>query len=166
MSTPWNNDSIRALERASIRSFMESNRQYLKGRVLDFGCGTHETCQRPQPYRDLVEGEYVGMDKANQYPAPPFDAVMCTQVIQYLKTPRIELMVLRSLLKQGGYLVMTYPTNWDEVESTDLWRFTRAGMETLLESKEFKIVKHERRAEIDLNGFKFALGYGIVAKRA
>lgn len=159
MIEQWNNDSVRVLERSSIRAFMERNRQYLRGRVLDFGAGK-------QPYRDLVEGEYVPLDQGETFPTGTFDCVMCNQVIQYLHDPGHFPVLVHGLLSaRRGYLVMTYPTNWDEVENTDFWRFTKSGMELLLRhSADFEIVSHERRAEINLNGFKFPLGYGLVAR--
>jgi SAM-dependent methyltransferase len=155
----WNNDTVRQLERSSIRSFMERNRQYLKGRVLDFGAGK-------QPYRDLVDGEYVPFE-TNEL-APPrgdFDCIMCNQVIQYIRWPGELLDEFCGLLStRKGHLVMTSPLCWDEVEATDLWRFTKAGMEMLLSRNRWSVLVHERRAEIDLNGFKFPLGYGLVAR--
>lgn len=160
-SNHWNNDSVRVLERSSIRAFMERHRQYLRGRVIDFGAGQ-------QPYRDLVDGEYVPFDQGMASPSGYFDCVMCNQVIQYLDTPQYFLERVHGwLAKRHGCLVMTYPTNWDEIENTDLWRFTRYGMEVLLlRSADFEILAHERRAEINLNGFKFPLGYGLVARAA
>jgi SAM-dependent methyltransferase len=171
--TDWNTHTIRELERASIRSFVERNRQYLKGRVLDFGCGRPGTCAVPQPYRDLVEGEYLGYDLGDRIPVPPFDAILCTQVVQYMEDVPELLRYFHAVLTRfgqddlspSGHLVLTYPTNWDEVESFDLWRFTKTGMEMLLKTAGFKIVTHERRAEIDLGGFKFPLGYGVVAQK-
>lgn len=159
MNEQWNNDSVRVLERSSIRAFMERNRQYLRGRVLDFGAGK-------QPYRDLVEGEYLPFEEGDVLPEEGFDCVMCNQVIQYLVEPRRWLKLFhRWLSPRHGCLLMTYPTNWDEVETTDLWRFTKRGMELLLLlSADFETLSHERRAEINLNGFKFPLGYGLVAR--
>jgi hypothetical protein len=165
MIEQWNNDSVRVLERGSIRAFMERNRQYLRGRVLDFGAGK-------QPYRDLVVGEYVpldqGDDQGDNLPTGYFDCVMCNQVIQYLDAPKYFLQRVHGWLSpRRGCLVMTYPTNWDEVESSDFWRFTKRGMEVLLlQSADFEVISHERRAEINLNGFKFPLGYGLVARAA
>jgi len=157
----WNNDTVRILERASIRKFMEQNRRYLRGRVLDFGAGK-------QPYRDLVDGEYLPIEDGDKFPGrdEAFDCIMCNQVMQYITYPEL---LLRSVFhtylgERQGHLVMTYPTNWDEVETTDLWRFTKAGMEMLLAKSGFAIVAHERRAEIDLHGFKFPLGYGVIAQ--
>ena len=153
----WNNESIRALERASIRAFMKKHRQYLKGRVLDFGAGK-------QPYRDLVEGEYVPHEQGEPIPGTHFDAVMCNQVMQYLDDPAKYLSAFAVLTAPGGHLVMRYPTCWAEVEESDLWRFTKAGMTKLLKDAGFRVLVHERGAEIDLNGFKFPLGYGVVAQ--
>lgn len=161
----WNNDTVRQLDRASIRNFMVKHREYLKGRVLDFGAGKPGTCFQPEPYRDLVSGDYVPHEKGDSLLVGPFDVVMCNQVLQYLADPLEALQWFRSALCEGGHLVMTYATNWDEVEDADLWRFTKAGMERLLALAGFTVVLHERRAEIDLNGFRFPLGYGVVACR-
>lgn len=152
-------DRIRQIERASIRAFLEKHRQYLKGRVLDFGAGE-------QPYRDLVEGEYVPFEKGQDIQAGPFDAVLCTQVVQYLDDVSTFLRWgARAALKPGGHLVMTYPTNWDEVESGDFWRLTRMGMALLLHDTHFTVEVHERRAEVALGNFKFPLGYGVIARK-
>ena len=161
----WDTHSIRELERKSIRDFVGRNRQYLTGRVLDFGAGKLGTCREPQPYRDLVSGEYWPYDLGDDVPTGKFDAVLCTQVVQYVPdVPRL-ISSFWSYLKDGGYLVMTYPTNWDEVEASDLHRFTKSGMERMISDMYLTIVSHERRAEIDLGGFKFPLGYGVVARR-
>lgn len=161
-----NNDTIRALDRSSIRGFMERQRGYLRGRVLDFGCGAPGTCLTPQPYRDLVEGEYVGWDIAAPVPiSGKFNAVMCNQVLQYVANVTDALNSFREWIVPGGYLVMTYATNWDEVEVSDLWRFTKSGMSVLLAQACFTVLRHERRAEVDLNGFKFPIGYGVVAQK-
>jgi SAM-dependent methyltransferase len=156
----WDSGTIRQLERSSIRRFMEANRQYLCGRVLDFGAGT-------QPYKDLVDGEYVPYDKGQLFPTSVgvFDAVMCNQVLEYIPEPTHALQRMKISLKSGGHLVMTYPTNWDEVEPDDLWRFTKAGMDRLMKLVGLDVCIHERRAQVDLGGFIFPLGYGIVARR-
>jgi len=185
----WNASSIRQLERSSIQKFLETCGPYLKGRVLDYGCGQ-------QPYRKLVEsfeGEYHGYDRADHpgsvtegedvgewpFSGSPWDSILCTQVMQFFPTrkrncgdhdvvvsgPGEALMCLHWMLKDGGFLVLTYTTNWDEVEEADHTRFTKTGMEHMLSSIGFEILKHERRAEINLGGFEFPLGYGCVAQR-
>jgi SAM-dependent methyltransferase len=174
-----NGPLIRDCERVSIRGFMTRHRQYLKGRVLDYGSGK-------QPYKDLVEGEYFPYDPA-YHPATyndllmldpsehaPYDAIMCNQVIQYEQEPDYLIDQCATNLKQGGYLVMTYPTNWDEVtgDDDDYFRFTKKGMEYLLANADllekdakFTILHHTLRASISFPGFSFPLGYGVVAQR-
>lgn len=154
---------------------------HLKGRVLDYGCGK-------QPYREIVQaggGEYIPFDRAH-FPAnqsgdvgeEPFattyDAILCTQVIQYAEFPPD---LMRAFKARGRVLVMTYPTNWPEVQDVDLHRFTKAGMTRLLDRAGFTILRHERRGyvydahfpsgrekRITASGFEFALGYGVVAR--
>jgi SAM-dependent methyltransferase len=157
-------DPIRQADITSIRRFMEAYRELLRGRVLDFGAGKEGTCREPQPYRYLVDGEYLPYDVGDKLPEPPFDVIMCNQVMQYLPNPRRQLREFAEWLKpRHGVLILTYGTNWDEVEESDLWRFTKAGMETALRQAGFAVGVHERRAEVVLGNFKFATGYGVVA---
>jgi SAM-dependent methyltransferase len=155
--------TIRDMERASIREYVARNASYLRGRVLDFGAGKPGTCRQPEPYRDLVQGEYFPFDVGDDFPAGPFDAVLMTQVIQYLHDPRQTLSQLEALLRGGGALVITGPTNWAEVEVTDLWRFTRAGIRLLLETAGFRVLDVQQRAEMDIGGFVMSVGWGAVA---
>lgn len=151
-------DSIRRMERASIRVWMEKHRGYLKGRVLDFGAGT-------QPYKDLVDGEYVPHEKGESVAAGEFDAVICNQVIQYLESPGASLTQIAESLRPGGHLLLTYHGCWAEVEESDLWRFTKAGMSQLMGYVGLHVVHHELRAEVVIGNFRFPTGYGVVARK-
>jgi hypothetical protein len=161
-------DCIRQIERRSIREFMESNRTLLRGRVLDYGAGE-------SPYRDLVEGEYIAhhhvplshtMQELAELDAS-VDCIMCNQVVQYVPRPLIMLAMFNALLKKNNsHLVMTFPTNWDEVEVEDLHRFTSSGMRKLLHAAGFSVLRCVRRAEVRIDNFRFPLGYGIVAVKS
>ena len=153
-------DPIRAIERASIRAYVELHQGKLKGRVLDFGAGTG-------PYKDLVTGEYVYIDYEDfieDQEEASFDAFLCTQVIQYTDSYEVFSETC-TYLKPGGFLVLTYPTNWDEVEPSDYTRYTRSGMEKEIEGYGLTILDHTRRAEVRIGNFTFPLGYGLVAQR-
>ena len=154
------NDAIRQIERASIRAFMLKHSSLLKGRVLDFGSGD-------EPYKDLIRGEYVPFEKDHaNFPGGYFDAAICNQVLQYVADPTNTLRwALHASLKAGGHLILTYASNWDEVEKEDLWRFTKMGMEKLLREAGFTILEHELRAKVTVGNFSFPLGYGVVCKR-
>lgn len=152
---------IREIERQSIRDFLQRQQAYLRGRVLDFGCGLPHTCIQPQPYRDLVNGAYVPFDIGYPEPEGVFDAVLLTQVVQYI----LDLPVLLASFQQRTrYLVITYPTHWEEVERTDHWRFTRHGMDTLVTRAGFRVIVHERRWSLPFDDFELAGGYGLVAE--
>lgn len=179
--------NLRDYERQTIRDFVETAAEegLLSNSVLDLGAGQ-------QPYRDIVErmgGDYVPFD-APGYPGSVtkidttgeafgrlFATVLCTQVIQYQQDPLTFLTNIRARIAGAGHLVMTYPTNWPEVEEADRFRFTKAGMRTLLTDAGFQIVRHEKRGSIwdgrmelarekrmTATGEEFVLGYGVVAR--
>ena len=152
-------DPIRQIERASIRAFMERHAALLKGRTVDFGCGE-------MPYRDLVTGPYEPYEKSQRLPGGYFDAVMCNQVLQYVHTPASTLGTIHSLLQPGGTLLLTYRTNWDQVEDSDRWRFTKSGMFELLQRAGFIVSAHELLSQVAIGNFTFPLSHGAVCTRA
>lgn len=156
-----NKKAIRVIERNSIRVFLQRNKQYLTGRVLDYGCGIPGKCIQPQPYKDLITGDYVPYDRGYPEPTGHFDAVLLTQVIQFI--PDL-LRFLSDVAVSSKYLVATYPTHWEEIERDDLWRLTKCGMEALLIKAGFKVLIHERRWSLPYEDFELAGGYAVVAE--
>jgi len=162
-------DPIRFIERQSILTFLTSHASYFTGRVLDYGCGS-------QLYRSIVErrgAEYIPWDLGEGFPYfQEFDAVLCTQVIQYVDNIQQLFMDLFRACKPSGYIILTYPTNWDEVPNDhyhghcDKWRFTKVGMEAMFKwLAECEILHHELRAVVQLGTFRFPLGYGLIARK-
>lgn len=161
---------IRTIEKPSIEVFVQdaADCDYLSGRVLDYGCGE-------QPYRYLIErsifNAYIGFDPAvpdysdDWRPKGPFDAILCTQVIQYLEYPQDVLREFKQSLRNGGHLVITGPTSWPIVEANDYWRFTPNGAVRLLERCGFSISITSRRGDFAFgNDNRWCLGWGIVAR--
>jgi len=160
-------DVLRRIERASIRAFIEERRALLCGIVLDFGAGDG-------PYRDLCAPEalYIPVNRGELIPnkPPTFDAILCTQVLQYCEHPVLTLSALANVSHGGTYLLLTYPTSWpslnsNESEGSDLWRFTRDGMAALLDTAGWIPADHVERAAVIVSGNRFSLGGGVVAKR-
>lgn len=176
---------LRRTERDSIRSFVKqcANLGMFVGNVLDWGCGK-------QPYRRIIEsagGTYFGWDKTS-FPGSvvtedvgdltpfemlgeneEFDAILMTQVWQYMEH-RVLREILNDLgwaqgtLKPGGWLVVTGPTNWPVVEKEDLFRFTPAGVEKLLENNGFSHIDVNPRASVTHNGEEWILGWKATAR--
>lgn len=172
--------SLRESERDSIRAFVQwaAHSGYFAGRVLDFGCGR-------QPYREIVEqagGEYIpfdrqsfpgnvsGEDVGDTWHLGEYDAILCTQVVQYIPLyPYYDglqsvLGGMYESLSERGHLVMTYPTHWPEVEVEDRHRFTKSGMEELLAFVGFEVILHVQRHAMAVEGEALAYGYGVVAR--
>lgn len=166
---------IRDSERNSIRAFLASHHDYFAGaRVLDYGCGR-------QPYRGIIEragGEYHGYDSpafpasvaptdttGDEWPAGPWDVIVCTQVVQYVADVATLLAGFRfALADTHGILLMTGPTNWPVVEAEDLHRFTLAGITRLLRAAGFSEVAGDYRTSVRHSGETWDLGWEIVAQ--
>lgn len=160
--------SLREIERASIRGFLEENTSLIVGDTLDFGCGL-------QPYRDVVTragATYWGYD-SERHPGtvvsksvgrldPPnefWDTVICTQVLQYVHSPMLTLREIHMRLKIGGWLLMTGPTNWPHIEADDKWRFTTSGMMVLLHDVGFTQITVAPRGEITFENERWSIGW-------
>lgn len=151
-------DEICDIEKGSIRKFVASNSEYLMGHVLDFGSGK-------QPYKEYIVGTYYPHEFGETIPPLLFNTILCTQVMEYIPDPAQQLKRFYEMTTPGGFLVMTYPTNWDEVESADLWRFTKSGMNKLLVDAGYIVIKHEPRSYLEHGDFKLCYGYGVIAKK-
>lgn len=165
----FTNDEIRKVERQSIRAFLFEHREYLIGRVLDFGCGLAHTCVEPQPYRNIIEsqialfgrGEYVPFDIGYPLPLGDFDTVLMTQVLHLTPDPQA---ILNSFKGRTKFLVITYPTLWQEIQAEDYWRFTKRGMEAMLRLAGFQPVIHKVRWTLPQKDFHLSGGYGVIAE--
>jgi SAM-dependent methyltransferase len=167
--------NLRELERESIRAFIQycaDEGTFHENDVLDYGCGK-------QPYRDIIVfggGRYHGYD-LEVYPANVSEAdiqepemfdrmwnvIVCTQVVQYVPDVPTFLQILHALLVPGGQLVITWPTNWPEVEREDLHRFTASGMARLMHTTGFREFGVSPRAFVELGAEKLYRGHGGVA---
>jgi hypothetical protein len=159
-------------EATSIREFLLSHADKLGGRVLDLGCGK-------MPYRDIVEmrgGHYEGFD-SDKYggsviegtigaPQGPYDAIICTQVIQYVNHPVEFLASARGYLDRWGpgVLLMTGPTNWPVTEPADIWRLTPGGIAELLSRASFTEIEVRERHAIRHSGRAWVCGWTAVAR--
>lgn len=105
---------------------------------------------RYQPYRPLFESriskylaldilqtnlvDVVGSGEALPFANNSFDLVIATQVFEYFSSPRLAADQIYTVLKPGGMLLMSVAAFAPRFSDDDRWRFTPAGIRTVLGS--------------------------------
>ena len=129
--------------------------KYLKGRLIDIGCGT-------KPYKQILASfvdEHIGVDhedtfhdKSNidlfgsAYKIPCADAffnsAICTAVLEHLEEPEDALRECFRVLKHGGAAIYSVPFIWHlHEEPRDFFRFSKYGLKYLFEKVGFEILE-------------------------
>ena len=148
------------LQLLTIYRFLRNRLPACRGRVLDVGAGE-------APWRDLLQdAEHVGVDveaaaefgmrrKADityydgntlPFADASFDHVLCTEVLEHVPHPASLLSDLNRVLRAGGSLILTVP--WSarlHHLPHDYMRFTRFGLDLLLQSAGFSDIVIEER---------------------
>jgi SAM-dependent methyltransferase len=126
----------------------------LRGRLLDFGCGS-------KPYKALINNvdEYIGVDYENEgHPhvneqidifydgknipvaSDYFDAGLTSEVFEHVFNLEEVLKELHRVLKPGAPLLVTCPFVWKEHEvPNDFARYTHFALRHTLEKNGFRI---------------------------
>ena len=129
--------------------------EYLRGAVLDLGCGV-------KPYSAMLRptvSRHVGVDMpisahgtaavdafavADELPFAPeaFDGILGTNVLEHLSHPDRALSECKRVLRPEGWCVFTTPFLWHVHEAPrDYFRYTRYGLELLLREAGFERVQ-------------------------
>jgi len=137
------------------RKFDELCSKYLKGRLIDIGCGE-------KPYKEMVStyvDEHVGVDhhdtfhgKTNidlfgtAYDIPvesnSFDSAICTAVLEHLEEPESAIGECYRVLKGGGFAIYSVPFIWHlHEEPRDFFRYSKYGLKYLFEKRGFKVIE-------------------------
>lgn len=144
------------------KKFIELCRKYIRGELIDIGCGK-------KPYRDILDPlvtEHIGVDhegtfhdKSNidlfgtAYEIPvqndQFDSAICTAVLEHLEEPELAIRECYRVLKPGAHAVYSVPFIWHlHEEPRDFYRYSKYGLEYLFEKSGFSIVEM-----VPLSGF-------------
>jgi ubiquinone/menaquinone biosynthesis C-methylase UbiE len=146
--------------RKRLYECIDSKKSYLKGRLLDFGCGS-------KPYKDLVNvEEHIGVDievsghpheheqidayydgKTIPFDDNHFDSVLSSEVLEHVFNLEQILSELYRVMKPGGHMLITLPFVWDEHEIPyDFARYTSFGIDHLLSQSGFEVVVIEKNS--------------------
>jgi len=142
--------------RREIFSFLESNSNFLSGKLLDFGCGS-------KPYEKLFKNSnnYVGVEVSGNkenlksdiyytgialpFADNTFDSILCTEVLEHVEQLDDVMIELYRVLKPGGRMIVTSPFICIEHEMPyDFRRFTTNGLINLMKKNNFKILKSQK----------------------
>jgi SAM-dependent methyltransferase len=123
------------------------------GRMLDVGCGNKPFANT---FREYVS-EHIGCDVVQSsesradilclatslpFKDASYDTVLITQVIEHVADHRALLQEAFRVLKTGGVLIVSGPMYWPlHEEPYDFFRFTKYGMQFLLEGSGFSEIE-------------------------
>lgn len=153
------------LIRSRLWTHISRHAPEVKGKVLDFGCGS-------KPYEGLfVQCEsYVGVDLAKSghnhndskvdvfwdgktlpFGDNYFDACVSFEVFEHVFNPEAVLAELKRVLKPGGFLLITTPFVYGEHEVPfDFVRYTSYGLRHLLTEAGFQVEAVEKLGDENL----------------
>lgn len=152
MAKTWKTILIYRIMDQEIRRCAE---RYVRGRLIDIGCGT-------KPYRELLApfvSEHVGLDRAQPFnkaaqvdlvgtayeipvAAESFDTAISTATLEHLDEPEAALRECHRVLKPGGIAVYTVPMIWHlHAEPYDYFRYTKYGLQHLFQKVGFRVIE-------------------------
>jgi SAM-dependent methyltransferase len=155
---PWT--FVLYMHRKKILDSLHKAIPYLKGDLLDVGCGN-------KPYRSLINATgYIGVDVDASghnhsefdftfdglhlpFPDNSFDSLICTEVIEHCQDPQILFAEMQRVLKKGGYAFITAPMLIEHHEVPhDHRRLTYWGMKHLGAANKFTPVWIDDRGSV------------------
>lgn len=147
------------IARRSLLNFLILHSNNIKGKTLDFGCGS-------KPYESIFiySTEYIGVDikysghnhtnskidffydgKKIPFPDQYFDSIVCFEVLEHVFNIDKILQEFMRVLKPGGKVLISVPFVWEEHEIPfDFARYSSYGLVYLLKKNLFQIIKAEK----------------------
>jgi ubiquinone/menaquinone biosynthesis C-methylase UbiE len=142
------------LLRQRLMKNIKANSSFMKGIMLDLGCGT-------KPYKSFFDVDfYIGVDvkksaseysdeqvdviyngKSLPFRDESFDSILCTEVIEHVFEIDKLLKELYRVLKKTSYMLITCPFVYEEHEIPyDFARYTSYGVIYLMEKYGLKVI--------------------------
>lgn len=141
-----------------IKTYEPIIRKYVKGLLLDVGCGyvplfgiynkyiTDNICIDWE--NSLHKNPFLDCEFNLNEPIPLksniFDTVLCTDVIEHIINTDLMVNEMTRLLKPGGKLILTVPFfYWLHEEPHDYYRYTKHALENLCKINRLNIIELE-----------------------
>lgn len=146
LSTEFGYDRGGPVDRYYIENFLEQNRQFIKGRVLEIGdndytirFGGSQVQQSDILHVDASnpQATYVGdLSNIPELPDNLFDCIVLTQTLHLIYNTHDALATCYRVLKKGGALLLTVPgishIDQGEWKNIWLWSFTESSVKKML----------------------------------
>ena len=161
--------------RRGIYKGIVKNASFMKGLLLDFGCGK-------KPYQMLfnVYG-YVGLEiwrdgqagsgktvdvfydgKTLPFLNDSFDSIFTSEVFEHIFNVDHVLSEIHRVMKPGGYILITLPFVWEEHEAPwDFARYTSYAISHILNQSGFDIVVIDKSSNYIETSFQLFIAYII-----
>jgi SAM-dependent methyltransferase len=160
------------IDRWYIERFLEAHRSSVHGKVLEvkedrYGSGLGaETVVVLDIDPDNPEATIIGdLCDSGTLGKAEYDAIVLTQVMQYVTEPRAVLENLVAALVPGGVALITTPTtsrlsDMPGGPAADRWRFTETGMRQLVDGLDAEAVVEAHGNALVARAFLMGLGAG------
>jgi SAM-dependent methyltransferase len=146
------------LTRKGLLKALVARTPELKGRLMDFGCGS-------KPYRSLFNvDEYIGVDYASEghphddepvdvfydgktlpFPNEHFDSVFSTEVFEHVFNLEEMLPEINRVMKHGARILITCPfVICEHEEPNDYARYTIFALRHLFEKNGFRVLQVDK----------------------
>ena len=136
--------------------FIYKNRSLLGDKILDFGSGnghyefflkdlvgTYLKCDILNENVDILLNQNK-IDISDNY----FSSVICLDVLQHSENPKKNIKEIHRVLKPNGFLILSVASNCPEADFLDFSRWSKKGIENLLENNNFKDIEIHQRGGI------------------
>lgn len=109
--------------------------------------------------------DYAGTAEATGRPDASVDLVLCTQVLEHVRTPWVAMREFHRILKPGGHVLITIPHIWFyHPHPGDYWRVTQEGIVALAIDAGFSVreARTQGGALLALGQIVNFLAYGVL----
>ncbi len=126
---------------------------YLKGRVLNAGCGSRDITGLLKSWNgnvivdncdthSSIPGAFICDLTDIPRPDQSYDAILCNAVLEHVADPKKVMLEFHRLLIEDGVLVISVPMLQPFHPSPiDVYRYTSAGLEALIQVSGFELLE-------------------------